>query len=1361
MLLSINLVRHKNMNIRLICFIWFFIICYSQTLFSQNQEVFKQISVEQGLSNNRVTTIVQDRLGFIWIGTKNGLNKYDASGFKEFNQKNSQLKSNDISVLHVDKKGRIWIGTIGGGINIYNPLEDSFEKFNISLKNSLISLEDIHAIIEDKLGNIWIGSETGLSFISEDLKKIKTYTIDFKNSKERASVWSIIEGNDNNLWIGTYGEGLFKFDTKTKKSHNIIPIDKLGNVSKLEFINTLMYLNNNELLIGSNGGGLLKFNLKNNTISKDVFNSKKIEASIIRTIEKDRNGNIWIGTDGDGVFKVSIDKIKSYQIRQFLNDNRLKNSLANNTVNTVFEDNQSNIWLGTAWKGIDVLERKLNNMKLYFSDGKGYNSSPILSVFKDNSYLWMGTDGKGLSKYNIESKSIVEYNSKNRFSPGENFIQCIKKRKNGQFWLGTFADGFLLFDEHKGIIKHYKRDNSSETSLPYNDVRDIIELESGALWIATWGGGLSYLDVKTGIFKNFKYSKNNPNSISSDNVISLLLDDSGLLWVATYGGGLNLFNPKSNTFKHYKISTNNPKAIGSNYVFDLLKSKDGSLWLATKEGLNKFDIKSRTFKKFEIGNTTNTNTVVSLIDDNQGNIWMGTKTGIFKYNLSANIIEKLQGSLDEFHFKSVCKDDKGLLYFGGINGVISFDPNKNIINKFKPKVLFTDFKVFDKAITAGEQDVLNSSVSVAKDIFLKYNQSVITFEFSALEYPFSNARYLVKMDGFETNWRDIGGQKSATYTNLSPGDYVFNVKIQNSDKTWNDENVTKINIKILPPLWRTWWAYVLYFLFIIFILWMIWYYTLKWMEVKNNLRLEKLQREQEDRIHELKQRFFTNISHEIRTPLTLIIGTTNNLMKGNFNSKEKKQLTTLKSSTSRLMNLVTELLNIRKLETGHIKLHVNENNLVLFVYEIFLAFSQHAISNNIDYRFEKSEPFIPVWFDKIQLEKTIYNLLTNAFKFTQPGNKILVIVKQKKNYAKVVVRDTGKGIPEDRIPHIFERFYQNDDVVTENLGFGIGLSIAKDVVELHSGEIEVKSKLDKGTSFSIILPKGNFHFKPEEIITDVDEEDKVSNYNKALIKKEDTDKEFKKATILIVEDNVHLLEYLTDFLSQSFQVVIANDGKMGLQIAQENMPDLIVSDVMMPEMDGITMCYELKTNIMTSHIPVILLTARTMVENIMEGFEMGADDYLVKPFNEEVLKVRIKNLLSSRKQLREKFTNEVLLSPKEVSFTSPDQEFLIKLNGIIEKYIDVSEFNIDQLADEINMSHSNLYKKIKGLTGMTTVAFIRDFRLKRASQLLRQNASIVDVCFKVGYTNRQHFSLEFKKKFSMSPSDYIKNNVGE
>lgn len=1336
---------------------------FFNTVVSQNDDRFVHLSVKEGLSNGRVVSIVQDSLGFVWIGTKNGLNRYDGSSFKKYNQKNSGLSSNDVSSLLVDNKGLLWIGTTEGGVNVYDPKKDRFEVFqNTGEENKRLSSNEVHTIKSDQKGNIWIGTKLGIDLFNRDRNRFETYQYYLENGSALnfLNVWSIAEDFRGNLILGTYENGIYQFDTKTRRFEKYQVGSNFNEKDHtLKFINDLFYLSERDLLVGTNGDGLFRLNIDTGVLSHFFENYPEFDAPMIRKIYRDTNQNIWVGTDGDGIVKIEQKKYFKWDITQYLHDNRLRFSLANNTVNAIFEDNQSNIWIGTAWGGINIFEKKANNNSFYFSDGIGYNPSPILSVLKEGEELWTGTNGNGLNNYNTKTKQNTRFHDKSKMTFDGDFVQLIKKRTNNTYWIGTFANGLFLFDPVKGIRKRYNRGDNSN-ALSCNDVRDVIEVTPGKLWVGTWGGGLSFLDLDKETFKNYRHSENMPNTLSSNDVVSMSYDEKGLLWMGTYGGGLNRFDLKSRTFQSFKTFHGAKNELEGNFIFDLFDDKRGTLWLGTKSGLKRFDKKTEVFEHFTVGNNTNSNTVVSLIGDEFGNIWMGTKAGVFKYNRQSKKIQRIESEINEFHIGAVCTSPEGELFFGGAEGVISFSSKRTVHQKTLPKLLFTELKLFDKLVNVGDGSILKSNISLVDEITLNHKQDVISFGFSVLKYPFSATEYKIKMEGFEDHWREIGSEGTATYTNLSPGKYIFKVQSDGVGPLSQSESYAELRVEVLPPFWMTWWAYLIDTIIFLVIIWFVRHYTLAWMAVKNNLRLEKLQREQEDKIHKLKQRFFTNISHEIRTPLTLITGTINSLMKSNVSSREQKQFSNLRRSTGRLMNLVSELLNIRKLETGNTQLHVSKNDIVLFIHEIFLAFSQHAIGNNITYKFNKPNNPLHVWFDKIQLEKTIYNLLTNAFKFTSSGDGITVSVLPGNENVNILVEDTGKGIPYGKLSRIFDRFYQNEDTIVDSTGFGIGLSIAKDIVELHSGSIQVKSELEKGSCFTITLPLGKEHFKSEQIASDkINDENSISNYRSDSHRDFDTEG-FYDAKILIVEDNIHLLNYLKELLSQNFETITAENGKVGYELATKELPDVVVSDVMMPVMDGIRLCSKLKSSILTSHIPVILLTARAMVENIMEGFETGADDYLVKPFNENVLMIRIKNLLISRKQLREKYTHDLLLSPREMSFISPDQEFLMKLNDLIERNISNLDFNIEKLAIEMAMSHSNLYKKIKALTGMTTVGFVRDFKLKRAAQLLKQNKiAIIDVCFRVGYTDRRHFSQEFKKKFKMTPSAYAKENL--
>ncbi|QTD38972.1 response regulator [Polaribacter batillariae] len=1294
---------------------------------SQDVSLLKVLNTQNGLSNGRVTSIAQDSIGFIWLGTKNGLNRYDGSSVKIYNNSNSNLKSNDISAIKLDSKNRLWIGTIGKGIVLYNAQKDKFISLNINV--------NINKIYEDSSNKIWIGTNKGLMIYNEVDKSFNPV-----RKFQKLNISAIIEIDIYSFLIGTNGKGLYLFNSQTQ---TLVPYLK-ENLLNPTFINVLHKYNSGEILIGTNGNGILSFSKEKNTLTN--FLKDKIKASIIRSIYTDEDNNLWIGTDGKGVYKVLEKNNKQkVEIEHYYKDNNLQLKLVNNTVNSIYEDNQKNIWIATAWKGVNIIQKRQDNSDFFFSDFFGIKPSPVLSIFKDKKDILVGTDGEGLTEIEFSQKI-----STNKYLEND-YIQKIKKTKNGNYWVGTFSNGLFYLNNNKGIIKKYQRSSNIRNSLPYNDVRDIDITGSGDLWIATWGGGLSYLNTQTESFTNFNYNSTN-NSISSDNVLAIERDN-GNLWIATWGGGLNFFNVSSKEFIDYNLEDQLGNS-GSNYIYSLKKDKKENLWLGTKKGLVKFDIKKNKFEKITIGFSDNSNTVVAVLISNE-KIWLSTKEGIYSYNPTTRNITSFKDFKGEYHINSAYKDEEDMLYFGGNEGFIRFSPEKVNSSVDIPKIVFTDFKLFNKSINSNTEGILNKHIPFEKTITLNHNQNVFTFNFSTLVFPFATGtQFSIMMKGFEKDWRFIGSEQSATYTNLSPGSYNFFVKTKTVDTNWSKPIGIKLIIK--PPFWLTWWAYVIYFFFLVLAVLLVRKYTINWININNKLEFEKHKREDQDKLHQIKQRFFANISHEIRTPLTLIMSSLNVLQREDTNSVEKKSIAVVKNNTRRLLNLVNELLNFRKLETGNLDLTVQKTDIVSFTKEIFLAFSQEALINNLKYKFVGKEKPIQLWIDRIQLEKAIFNVLSNAFKFTQNGGKISVSIEKNESNIQILISDNGTGISKDKLPHIFERFYHSKYRGSQK-GFGIGLSIVKDIIELHKGKITVTSKVGEGSIFSLLLPLGKDHFSGNQIKEDIIEEEHIENYKKGKVNI--NFKEFKGKVILLVEDNKHLREYLRDLLYENYLIIEAENGEEGLQKALHNTPDLIISDVMMPKLDGFSLCYKVKTDVRISHIPIILLTARSFSIDKIEGLKNGADDYLIKPFNEEVLKARIYNLLRNRQLIHERFSKDTILTPKDLVLSSPDESFLKKLVELLENNIENSNFNVEELSLEIGMSHSSLYKKIKALTGMTIVGFIRDFRLQRAAQLLiNNNLSIIDVCFMVGYTDRKHFSQEFKKKFKVSPSVYIKEN---
>jgi signal transduction histidine kinase/ligand-binding sensor domain-containing protein/DNA-binding response OmpR family regulator len=1325
---------------------------------------FLHIGTEDGLSNNSITAIVQDSLGFIWIGTKHGLNRYDGVNFKIYSSEQNNLPGNDISVLHIDRKNRFWTGTVGNGLFLYNPLLDSFEQIlPDSASNPKSTYTEVHALLEldgqDDL--LWIATETGLYSYNTRSKKTTHYRQ--KNTKSDESgkndIRAMAEAPDKKIWLGTFGYGLCAFDTKSGEFKNLNALDFSGLTINSDYINALFADKNGHLLIGTNENGVKLIDFQKKKVVNYLVGTGYNNHTIIRCIRQNKRGDLWIGTDGTGILHIEKPWSQSPVIRNYRNSQTISNSLSSNTVNAFFTDRQSNLWIGTAKGGINLIKKEPDGIEFYYSDGKGENKLPVLSVFLDKRGLWMGTDGEGMILLHPENNNTLFFNKESSTGYVGDFVQCIKPSIHGSLWIGTYAHGLYLFDPRTRRIKNFYRNPGSKCSLPHNDVRDFVVLSSGDLWIATWGGGLAFLDAETETVKVYRHEPGNPNSIESDNVLALHSDEQEQLWIATYGGGLSRFDPETGKFTNFK-SEDFPELI-SNFIFTLLPENNHTLWLGTKEGLCSLNIHSLQFESVSINADYPSKTIQSLLKDRYGNIWAGTKKGILRLRKENRRAEFLPGIYDSFSINSACMDETGKLYFGADRRVIAFHPEQIRFDTCKSPVYLTDFLLFNKPVPIGPESILKHQIGYEKKITLKHNQSVITLEYATLDFPFSrNIHYEVMLEGLEEKWRNVGNQHTATFTNLSPGKYAFKVRRADDLFSQGETVPTQIDIHMLPPFWLTWWVYLLYALLIAVLFYLFRKYTLNWLSIQNELKLEKIKREQEDRIHQMKQRFFINISHDIRTPLTLIAVSVNKLFNRNkIELLEQKNLMTIKANTNRLLNLTEELLNFRKLETGNVTLQVSCENVVEFVREIYICYSQFAFNKKIEYEFTSSQPDIYAWIDKTQLEKAISNLIANAFKFTPEGKKIKIeVIHNSADQIIIRVSDTGQGIAPEKIEHIFDRFYQAGKDV-QSTGFGIGLSIAREIVLLHGGKINVNSEAGQGSEFSIILPGGKDHFEHVEFV-DSPPKDLLSEHfvrdDRNGIPDPVPEEEIKEYSVLVVEDNPQIRTYLAELLSPRYQVYDASNGQEAFEIALELIPDLVVSDVMMPVMDGITFCHKLKTDMRISHIPVILLTARTLDDSIIEGFESGADDYLTKPFNERVLLARISNILQSRQEIRERVRREMILNPQEVSLNTQDGIFLSRFVAYIEEHIEEADFNIMQMAMEMAMSHSNLYKKVKALTGMSVIGFIKDFRLKKAAQLLAQNElHITEIAYMVGYSERRHFSQDFKRKFNLTPKEYV------
>ena len=1365
----------KHIALLLFCFSIGFV--FSQEQVNNYKALkFKNFSLKEGLSQSSVLCILQDKKGFLWFGTRDGLNKYDGNEFKIF-RRNSQdsksLSSNFIKTLYEDSKGNLWVGTIDG-LNKFNLKTNSFERYVIDTKKKGFDHFEIWSIVEDENEYLWLGTSLGIKKI--DTKKDVFVEAVYNESDKNifnAPTRSLLMTSNNELWVKTTKHiGLYSLKTKAIKYYPY-------------------------------PGNYLAEQHKNN----------------VSVLYQDKEKNIWLGfKNGLALFNKDIDSFEFFSLKT------QKKEAIKDDVRSICEDYQGNLWVGT-YNGLYVLNQKKDSISHLIHDQNNPNSlcqNSIYKIYQDiKGDIWIGTYAGGISYYD-RSYDIFKhfYSGANNTKLNYKVVSSIIEDENNNLWIGTEGGGINVYNKETGIFKYYTNNPNNSNSLSANNVKAMIKDHADNLWIGTHDEGLNFLNPKKRPFKFKKYKNDsdNNNGLSNNRIISLFEDYENNIWIGTSGGGLNVLNNKTNTITRiedtlgiagniiYKIAkTSNKNELlvgGSNGLakiniktkqlskIDYLKENDlqvsvgvlsiyednnKNLWIGTDgEGLYYYKTTSKTIK-FDTTKGLPNDVIYGIVPDNNKHIWLSTNYGLSRIHIESFQIKNFNDSdglqSNEFNYGAYLKNKKGELLFGGANGFNIFNPNEIIENSFVPPVSITSFKVNNKPYL---------NITDTTDLItLKHDQNVFNFEFVALSYSQPNKnQYAYKLEGFDEAWNFIGNKKSATYTNLDHGDYIFKVKASNNDELWNEKGA-EIKIAILPALWQTWWAYLIYLISLIGVFMIIRKYSLIRIKERNELKQERFEKERIEEVNKLKLELFTNISHDFRTPLTLILGPLERLLKteNNKDSFIDKQHRIMYRNASTLMELINQLLDFRKSESGKLLLSASKSNIVPFVNDIKLAFDELAKAKNIDFSLASTSDDIEVWFDQTKLKKIIINLLSNAFKFTSNGGIIVLDIsvakksKKKKtdSYVKLRVTDNGRGIPKVNKKFIFDRFYQ----LGERSGTGIGLSLAKNLIELHKGTIKVNSSENSGTSFAVKLPLGNAHLRREQKVENIElvQDNNMFNLEKAAYvgkgviaqqeQTQDQDKPIDKslASILIVEDNLEVRTFVKSIFLNKYNIFDAENGEKAIEIARANDIDLIISDVMMPIMDGLEMCNEIKTNIKTSHIPVILLTAKTSQEVQKSGYQIGADAYITKPFDVNILEVRVINLLKSRKSLIAKFKKDIILQPKELTVTSSDEIFLKKAIDIVEQNISNSEFSIVKFINEMGTSRSVLYRKLKALTDQSISEFIKTIKLKRAAQLIsKSDMYISEIAFDLGFNDLKHFRKSFKNAFNALPSEYREEN---
>ena len=1385
-------------------FIIFSLLLINSQSFPQYGDIrFEALTEEEGLMDGTIFCITQDSKGFLWIGSgESGLYRYDGYNFKRFfnNPDNpNSLSGNAVYALCEDSPGIMWVGTYGGGLNKFNMNTETFTHYMHQLEDTTsLSDNNVVNIIKDRYGHLWIGTYGGgLNKLKQINKSDSLLTfIHYRHNINNYSsisgneIYSIYEDKSGTIWIGT-NNGLSRY---VKEDNNFVnylndPSDPRS-LGRYE-VYSILEDNKSNIWVGTKGGGLNKVVHSTNVKAPLTFihykfipnDPSSISDNSIATIYEDSKGILWVGTiNGINIF----DREKK-QFHVFKSDQNDPTALSSNLIYSIFEDNSGLVWIGT-FTGIgihkfDRLKEQFNPYRYYLQRPEGLTIKYVFPIYEDRSgILWIGTYG-GLYKFDRKNKLCIKYSHdpNDPTSLSCNRVNTICEDRLGNLWIGTVTGGLNKFDKEKEIFIHYGHNSNNPNSISSDIILSVYIDSRNTMWIGTYDGGLNRFDVERNEFIHYKHDPDDATSISNNRISSILEDRAGILWFGTRGGGLTKFEREKGWFTSFKNDPDDSTSISSNYLLSMYEDSVGNLWIGSMGGgLNRLDSEKETFNSYRTSDGLPSEVVYGLLEDDNGNFWISTKRGLCKFNRNSGVIRNFDASdglIDnEFNHKAWCKTKSGELIFGGHNGLTIFHPDSLIDNSHIPPVVITDFQLFNESVPVGfykksERTILSNSITETSELELTYEEKVFSLEFAALDFhaPEKNS-YAYTMEGFEENWNYTDAERRlVTYTNLDPGEYIFRVKASNNHGVWNEEG-TSLNIIILPPWWATTWAYLAYAFLIIGIIYFVWRMQLKRIKIKHDYKMSKFEAEKMHEVDEMKSRFFANISHEFRTPLTLIFGPAKDIEENSEDNKSRQSAGIIKRNASRLYGLVNQLLDISKLEAGKMKLEATEQNIIPLLKGYILSFSSLAERKKIKLSFNSVEDNLNVYIDKDKIEKIVTNLLSNAFKFTPEGGRIDFTVEKLISHAEIRIADNGIGIKKERLDKIFDRFYQVDGSHTrESEGTGIGLSLTKELVELHKGKIGVESEYGKGTTFKILLPLGKDHLKPEEIVEkDFDEEEEVTikevdhiseiGYGKRA-NDLDLPIETDRPLLLIVEDNSDVRNYIASHLDKEYRIQEAVNGEDGLEQAVKNIPDLIISDVMMPKMDGFELCEKLKTDERTSHIPIILLTAKATDKDKIFGYETGADDYIMKPFDSDVLKVRVKNLIEQRRKLHEHFKREGLIELEDKEITSIDKKFLQSVFQSVNAHLSDTSYNIELLTEEISMNRRNLERKLNALTGETPGDLIRRMRLTHASKLLMQNfGNISEVALEVGFSNPAYFSKCFRDQFGLTPSEYYHNN---
>jgi ligand-binding sensor domain-containing protein/signal transduction histidine kinase/DNA-binding response OmpR family regulator len=1308
--------------------------------------LFTSYTVADGLCSNTVTTIAQDDQGFMWFGTKGGLNRFDGYEFRQFQHTTDSFSigENFIRVIYQLNGEAFLIGT-DQGIYEFDIKTERFSRFLPSVTSK------VNDITKDRDGNLWIASTRGVYIFQKQENDSWQESAHYGLNVE---IRSMVCDRSGKLWLGTYGKGIMVYDPEVSAfTHH--RADESPEALKANYILTLYQSMEGVVWAGTLTGGLCYWDEQQGQFVNYMHEAGKnsISSNIVRTIAQRKPGELLIGTEkGLNVLDIAHQHFSVHSSSNY--DSR---SLNDNAVWSIYVDKQENLWLGTYFGGVNFANMAKAKFDYYYpsAPSSSLKGKAVSAFLEDNNNLWVATEDAGLHYFNVKENKFYQF----PFQPNQQAlsyynIHALLKDHRERLWIGTFTGGLDVFDLTTGKVKNYTNRSDDRTSLSNNSIYSLLQDRAGMVWVGTIKG-LNRYDAEQDAFVRVT-----EDGLGSSVIYGMIEDEKGNLWVPTYGNGLYVKEADTQIWNHFPIENSGDKIIS------LCEDQRGRIWIGTEgNGLSCYE--QGKFKHYNKEAGVPINTIYSIVNDEAGNLWMSSNQGIFCYHpdtgrkIHFKNWDYLQSN--QFNYGAGIRASNGVIYFGGINGFNAFQPDSLLqyYNHREFDIYITDFQLYNHPVAIDpENGKLTQAMNYSEHIELDHDQSVVSFEYAAIDYVASGAlTYAYKMEGFDDHWNYVGNQRRATYTNLPPGDYVFKVKAT-KDEGGEMESVNAVHVSILPPFYRTPVAYASYLACMIILFIVLRKRAVQQAEKRNLEKLEQLKRREERAFYKRKIEFFTEMAHEIRTPLSLIMAPLERLLasRNKVDPATQEQLQVMQDNSEQLSSLINQLMDFRRIESEHYTITPEKTELVHLVQSIYSRFLGISYQKDVKFSFSTDTDQLVVMVDPEALTKILNNLLINAFKFAR--NQVSVEIttasndSDKSSYFSINIMDDGIGIPNKDLNHIFDKFFKvtSGSYQYNNLGgAGIGLFLAKSLSEMHGGRLKVDSQPNAYTKFCVEIPY-------KQSASEAEERPYLQVHPDAS---EEIDENAPK--LLVVEDNPSLLNFLVDsFREKKYGVYAASNGKEAVEILAEQPVDIVLTDVMMPEMDGLELCKYIKSNINVRQIPVVLLTAKSDPETEMDGLEIGADAFVVKPFKFKHLDLVVKNLLDTRTLLKLKFSQHPLSEADAITRNAKDKKFVNRIIARIEDNISNSEFSVSELSEALGISRSGLHKRLKNISGLGPNQFIKLIRLKHAARMLKQgNYNISEVGYLSGFSSPSYFSKCFNQQFNMSPKDFIINETDQ